>query len=176
MKKIIILFVLALVCVGAQAQTLMARTTWIEGNSDISYTVYEPAKDTVYFCSFREGTPVSSKVTLKFNGRNDLIQTLLFMFNIRDDEGYRYRLDKTIGKNTILVGDESKSLLFGWQKYITVRSSDDEMREDVSVTIEEIGNRYLKPLGVIVDTKLAKRKNKRDERLADKNLDDAYKY
>lgn len=176
MKKITMLFVLTLACVGVQAQTLMSRTTWIEGNSDISYTVYEPAKDTVYFCSFREGTPVSRKVTLKFNGRNDLIQTLLFMFNIRDDEGYRYRLDKTIGKNTILVGDESKSLLFGWEKYITVRSSDDEMREDVSVTIEEIGNRYLKPLGVIVDTKLAKRKNKRDERLADKNLDDAYKY
>ena len=176
MKKITMLFALALMCVGVQAQTLMSRTTWIEGNSDISYTVYEPAKDTVYFCSFREGTQVQHEVTLKFNGRNDLIQTLLFMFNIRDNEGYRYRLDKTIGKNTILVGDESKSLLFGWQKYITVRSSDDEMREDVSVTIEEIGNRYLKPLGVIVDTKLAKRKNKRDERLADKNLDDAYKY
>lgn len=170
------LIALALACVGVQAQTLMSRTTWIEGNSDISYTVYEPAKDTVYFCSFREGTQVQHEVTLKFNGRNDLIQTLLFMFNIRDNEGYRYRLDKTIGKNTILVGDESKSLLFGWQKYITVRSSDDEMREDVSVTIEEIGNRYLKPLGVIVDTKLAKRKNKRDERLADKNIDDAYKY
>lgn len=75
-----------------------------------------------------------------------------------------------------MVGDESKSLLFGWQKYITVRSSDDEMPEDVSVTIEEIGNRYLKPLGVIVDTKLAKRKTKRDERLEDKKLDDAYKY
>lgn len=176
MKKIIMLIALALACVGVQAQTLMSRTTWIEGNSDISYTVYEPAKDTVYFCSFREGTQVQHEVTLKFNGRNDLIQTLLFMFNIRDNEGYRYRLDKTIGKNTILVGDESKSLLFGWQKYITVRSSDDEMREDVSVTIEEIGNRYLKPLGVIVDTKLAKRKNKRDERLADKNIDDAYKY
>lgn len=176
MKKIIILFVLALVCVGVQAQTLMSRTTWIEGNSSISYTVYEPAKDTVYFCSFSEGTPVPREVTLKFKGRNDLIKTLLFMFNIRDDEGYRYRLDKTIGKNTILVGDESKSLLFGWQKYITVRSSDDEMPEDVSVTIEEIGNRYLKPLGVIVDTKLAKRKTKRDERLEDKKLDDAYKY
>lgn len=176
MKKIIMLFVLALACVGVQAQTLMSRTTWIEGNSDISYTVFEPRKDTVYFCSFSEGTPVPRKVTLKFNGRNDLIQTLLFMFNIRDDEGYRYRLDKTIGKNTILVGDESKSLLFGWQKYITVRSSDDEMPEDVSVTIEEIGNRYLKPLGVIVDTKLAKRKTKRDERLEDKKLDDAYKY
>ena len=176
MKKIIMLFVLALMCVCVRAQTLMSRTTWIEGNSDISYTVYEPAKDTVYFCSFREGTQVPHKVTLKFNGRNDLIQTLLFMFNIRDDEGYRYRLDKTIGKNTILVGDESKSLLFGWYKYITVRSSDDEMREDVSVSLEDIGNRYLKPLGVIVDTKLAKRKTKRDERLEGKKLDDAYKY
>ena len=176
MKKIIMLFVLSLACVGVRAQTLMSRTTWIEGNSDISYTVYEPAKDTVYFCSFREGTPVPHKVTLKFNGRNDLVQTLLFMFNIRDDEGYRYRLDKTIGKNTILVGDESNSLLFGWYKYVTVRSSDDEMREDVSVSLEDIGNRYLKSLGVIVDTKLAKRKTKRDERLADKKLDDAYKY
>ena len=176
MKKIIILFVLALMCVCVQAQTLMSRTTWIEGNSDISYTVYEPAKDTVYFCTFREGSPVSHEVTLKFKGRKDLIQTLLFMFNIRDDEGYEYRLDKTIGKNTILVGDESNSLLFGWYKYVTVRSSDDEMREDVSVSLENIGNRYLKPLGVIVDTKLAKRKTKRDERLADKKLDDAYKY
>lgn len=176
MKKIIMLFVLALAYVGVHAQTLMSRTTWIEGNSNISYTVYEPAKDTVYFCTFREGSPVSHEVTFKFKGRNDLIQTLLFMFNIRDDEGYEYRLDKTIGKNTILVGDESNSLLFGWYKYVTVRSADDEMREDVSVSLEDIGNRYLKPLGVIVDTKLAKRKTKRDERLADKKLDDAYKY
>ena len=46
MKKTNMLFVLALVCVGVRAQTLLSRS--YDVSPVISYTVFEPQKDTVY--------------------------------------------------------------------------------------------------------------------------------
>ena len=82
MKKIIMLFALALVCVGVRAQTLLSRS--FELSPSVSYTVFEPKKDTVYYC--RIVRVVTTKVTdsfyLKFDGWNKLVGALNFMLSL----------------------------------------------------------------------------------------------
>ena len=76
MKKIIMLFVLSLACVGVRSQTLLSRS--YDVSPVISYTVFEPQKDTVYYWQINNvnSAKMLESFYLRFRGRNELQRTL----------------------------------------------------------------------------------------------------
>ena len=82
MKKIIMLFVLALVCVGVQAQSKNIKTMLF---SKLGYDVQ--GKDTVYYV-----TLLTYHKSLSFVGRNSLVENMQKILNTNLKKGESFRL------------------------------------------------------------------------------------
>lgn len=172
MKKIIILFVLALVCVGVRAQTLLSRS--FELSPSVSYTVFEPKKDTVYYC--RIVRVVTTKVTdsfyLKFDGWNKLVGALNFMLSLEGQEkGKKYQIDSSLNKNTVTTGKQDGFLFIPSEEGLTISNGDEVPSQFAFYSYSDIA--YILK-GLNIEAKLKKQK-KRDA-LNNSNIDDAYKY
>ena len=130
MKKIIMLFVLALMCMGVQAQTLLSRS--FELSPSVSYTVFEPKKDTVYYCRIvRVITPkVTDSFYLKFDGWNKLVGALNFMLSLEGQEkGRKYQIDSSLDKNTITTGKQDGFLFIPSEEGLTISNGDEVPRQ-----------------------------------------------
>lgn len=166
------IFVLALVCVGVRAQTLLSRS--FELSPSVSYTVFEPKKDTVYYCRItRVVTPkVTDSFYLKFDGWNKLVGALNFMLSLEgQEEGRKYQIDSSLDKNTITTGKQDGFLFIPSEEGLTISNGDETPRQFAFYSYSDIAN-ILK--GLNIEAKLKKQK-KRDAR-NDSNIDDAYKY
>ena len=82
MKKIIMLFVLALVCVGVQAQSKNIKTMLF---SKLGYDVQ--GKDTVYYV-----TLLTHHKSLSFVGRNSLVENMQKILNTNLKKGESFQL------------------------------------------------------------------------------------
>lgn len=82
MKKIIILFVLALVCVGVQAQSKNIKTMLF---SKLGYDVQ--GKDTIYYV-----TLLQYHNSLSFIGRNSLVENMQKILNTKLKKGESFQL------------------------------------------------------------------------------------
>lgn len=82
MKKIIILFVLALVCVGVQAQSKNIKTMLF---SKLGYDVQ--GKDTIYYV-----TLLQYHNSLSFIGRNSLVESMQKILNTKLKKGESFQL------------------------------------------------------------------------------------
>lgn len=82
MKKIIILFVLALVCVGVQAQSKNIKTMLF---SKLGYDVQ--GKDTIYYV-----TLLQYHNSLSFFGRNSLVENMQKILNTKLKKGESFQL------------------------------------------------------------------------------------
>lgn len=82
MKKIIMLFVLALVCVGVQAQSKNIKTMLF---SKLGYDVQ--GKDTVYYV-----TLLQYHNSLSFVGRNSLVENMQKILNTNLKKGESFKL------------------------------------------------------------------------------------
>lgn len=82
MKKIIILFVLALVCVGVQAQSKNIKTMLF---SKLWYDVQ--GKDTIYYV-----TLLQYHNSLSFIGRNSLVENMQKILNTKLKKGESFQL------------------------------------------------------------------------------------
>lgn len=172
MKKIIMLFVLALVCVGMHAQTLLSRS--FELSPSVSYTVFEPKKDTVYYCRIvRAITPkVTDSFYLKFDGWNKLVGALNFMLSLEGQEkGRKYQIDSSLNKNTITTGKQDGFLFIPSEEGLTISNGDEIPSQFAFYSYSDIA--YILK-GLNIEVKLKKQK-KRDAR-NNSNIDDAYKY
>lgn len=172
MKKIIMLFALALVCVGMHAQTLLSRS--FELSPSVSYTVFEPRKDTVYYCRIvRVITPkVTDSFYLKFDGWNKLVGALNFMMSLEGQEkGRKYQIDSSLNKNTITTGKQDGFLFIPSEEGLTISNGDEIPSQFAFYSYSDIA--YILK-GLNIEVKLKKQK-KRDAR-NNSNIDDAYKY
>lgn len=172
MKKIIILFVLALMCVGVQAQTLLSRS--FELSPSVSYTVFEPKKDTVYYCRIvRVVTPkVTDSFYLKFDGWNKLVGALNFMLSLEGQEkGRKYQIDSSLNLNTVTTGKQDGFLFIPSEEGLTISNGDEVPSQFAFYSYSDI-DYILK--GLNIEARLKKQK-KRDARNSS-NIDDAYKY
>lgn len=172
MKKIIMPFVLALVCVGMHAQTLLSRS--FELSPSVSYTVFEPKKDTVYYCRIvRSITPkVTDSFYLKFDGWNKLVGALNFMLSLEGQEkGRKYQIDSSLNKNTITTGKQDGFLFIPSEEGLTISNGDEIPSQFAFYSYSDIA--YILK-GLNIEVKLKKQK-KRDAR-NNSNIDDAYKY
>lgn len=105
MKNLLLSIALALVCVGVRAQTLLSRS--YDVSPVISYTVFEPQKDTVYYWQINNinSAKIIESFYLRFRGRNELQRTLRFLVSLEgEEEGRTYRLDDTMDGNEITTG------------------------------------------------------------------------
>lgn len=82
MKKIIMLFVLAIVCVGVQAQSKNIKTMLF---SKLGYDVQ--GKDTVYYV-----TLLQYRNSLSFVGRNSLVENMQKILNTNLKKGESFQL------------------------------------------------------------------------------------
>lgn len=82
MKKIIMLFVLAIVCVGVQAQSKNIKTMLF---SKLGYDVH--GKDTVYYV-----TLLQYHNSLSFVGRNSLVENMQKILNTNLKKGESFQL------------------------------------------------------------------------------------
>lgn len=82
MKKIIILFVLALVCVGVQAQSKNIKTMLF---SKLGYDVQ--GKDTIYYV-----TLLQYHNSLSFIGRNSLVENMQKILNTKLKKGESFQI------------------------------------------------------------------------------------
>ena len=82
MKKIIMLFVLAIVCVGVQAQSKNIKTMLF---SKLGYDVH--GKDTVYYV-----TLLQYHNSLSFVGRNSLVENMQQILNTNLKKGESFQL------------------------------------------------------------------------------------
>lgn len=82
MKKIIILFVLAIVCVGVQAQSKNIKTMLF---SKLGYDVQ--GKDTIYYV-----TLLQYHNSLSFIGRNSLVENMQKILNTKLKKGESFQL------------------------------------------------------------------------------------
>nr|DAI44412.1 MAG TPA: Ail/Lom protein [Caudoviricetes sp.] len=172
MKKIIMLFALALVCVGMHAQTLLSRS--FELSPSVSYTVFEPKKDTVYYCRIvRVITPkVTDSFYLKFDGWNKLVGALNFMMSLEGQEkGRKYQINSSLNKNTITTGKQDGFLFIPSEEGLTISNGDEIPSQFAFYSYSDIA--YILK-GLNIEVKLKKQK-KRDAR-NNSNIDDAYKY
>lgn len=172
MKKITMLFALALACVGVHAQTLLSRS--FELSPSVSYTVFEPKKDTVYYC--RIVRVINPKVTdsfyLKFDGWNKLVGALNFMLSLEGQEkGRKYQIDSSLDKNTITTGKQDGFLFIPSEEGLTISNGDEVPRQFAFYSYSDIA--YILK-GLNIEAKLKKQK-KRDAR-NNSDIDDAYKY
>ena len=172
MKKIIMIFVLALACIGVRAQTLISRS--FELSPSVSYTVFEPGKDTVYYC--RINRIVTTKVTdsfyLKFDRWNKLIGALKFMLSLEGKEkGQKYQIDSSLNKNTVTTGKQEGFLFIPSEEGLTISNGDEIPSQFAFYGYSDIA--YILK-GLNIEAKLKKQKN-RDAR-NNSNIDDAYKY
>lgn len=104
MKKIMMLFVLALACMGMQAQTVVNKTNRIK-NTRITWSV--AGKDTVYCYPCTDfSDPLQPTVYLMFIGKNNLVKTLEYLASAELEEGVTVSLDYTIDKNRIQKADD----------------------------------------------------------------------
>lgn len=80
------LFALALACVGVRSQTLLSRS--YDVSPVISYTVFEPQKDTVYYWQINNvnSAKMIESFYLRFRGRNELQRTLKFLVSLEGEE------------------------------------------------------------------------------------------
>lgn len=85
MKKIIMLFVLAIVCVGVQAQSKNIKTMLF---SKLGYDVQ--GKDTVYYV-----TLLQYHNSLSFVGRNSLVENMQKILNTNLKKGESFQLTNT---------------------------------------------------------------------------------
>lgn len=123
MKKIIMLFVLALACVGVRSQTLLSRS--YDVSPVISYTVFEPQKDTVYYWQINNVNSVKmiESFYLRFRGRNELQRTLKFLVSLEGEEkGRTYRLDDTIDGNEVTTGKVEGFLFIPSAEGVTIEN------------------------------------------------------
>lgn len=172
MKKIIMLFVLALTCVGVRAQTLLSRS--FELSPSVSYTVFEPKKDTVYYCRIvRVITPkVTDSFYLKFDGWNKLVGALNFMLSLEGQEkGRKYQIDSSLDKNTITTGKQDGFLFIPSEEGLTISNGNEIPSKFAFYSYSDIA--YILK-GLNIEARLKKQK-KRDAR-NNSNIDDAYKY
>ena len=82
MKKIIILFVLALVCVGVRAQSKNVKNMIL---AKLGYDI--KGKDTVYYVTLR-----SYHNSLSFIGRNSLVENMQKILNTKLKKGESFQL------------------------------------------------------------------------------------
>mgnify|MGYP000003760389 FL=1 len=115
MKKIMMLFVLALACVGVQAQTVVNKTNRIK-NTQITWSV--AGKDTIYCYPCTDfSDPLQPTVYLWFIGKNNLVKTLEYLANAELEEGVTVSLDYTRDKNRIQkAGDLFLKKFIVWNK------------------------------------------------------------
>lgn len=172
MKKIIMLFVLALACVGVQAQTLLSRS--FELSPSVSYTVFEPKKDTVYYCRIVRvvNTKVTDSFYLKFDGWNKLVGALNFMLSLEGQEkGRKYQIDSSLNKNTVTTGKQDGFLFIPSEEGLTISNGDEVPSQFAFYSYSDIA--YILK-GLNIEARLKKQK-KRDARNSS-DIDDAYKY
>lgn len=104
MKKITMLFALALMCMGVQAQTVVNKTNRIK-NTQITWSV--AGKDTIYCYPCTDfSDPIQPTVYLWFIGKNNLVKTLEYLANAELEEGVTVSLDYTRDKNRIQKADD----------------------------------------------------------------------
>lgn len=123
MKKIIMLFALALACVGVRSQTLLSRS--YDVSPVISYTVFEPQKDTVYYWQINNvnSAKMIESFYLRFRGRNELQRTLKFLVSLEGEEkGRTYRLDDTIDGNEVTTGKVEGFLFIPSAEGVTIEN------------------------------------------------------
>ena len=173
MKRILFIAIFALVCIGDRAQTLLSRS--YDASPDVSYTVFDPQKDTIYYWTVRkaEQAKMIETFSLKFRRRNELIESLKFILSLENQEiGRTYLLDATLGKNTITTGKIEGFLILPTEVGVTICNEKGLLPSCIFYSFDTIA-KILKGLGVKVATLKEKERN---ERRNNPHLDDAYKY
>lgn len=123
MKKTAILFIFVMMCVYVRAQTLLSRS--YDVSPVISYTVFEPQKDTVYYWQINNVNSLKmvESFYLRFRGRNELQRTLKFLVSLEGEEkGKTYRLDDTIDGNEVTTGKIEGFLFIPSTQGITIEN------------------------------------------------------
>lgn len=168
MKRILLSFVIIFgLCVYMKSQTLISRAYQL--SPSISYKVYEPEKDTIYYWTLYD-EPIGS-FNVRFKTRKDMCDTFRFIMSLEADEsGRTYILDKSMDKNRITTGKVEKFLFFPEEHGITIYEKNDLLSSyrNLEGILEAI-----KPLGLNITTL---RQKKKDEKRYGKKRDDMYKY
>lgn len=175
MKKLYIISIFTLVCFGVHAQTLISRS--YDLSPSISYTVFEPQKDTIYYWGVQHIVDVKAGVTdsfyIRFRKKNELIETLKFILSLESEEtGRAYRLESTMDKNIVTTGKIDGFLLSPSIKGITIYNKELALPTSTFYAFDVIATE-LKHLNI--DAATLKEK-KREARRKNDKLDDIFKY
>lgn len=173
MKRILFIIIFALACIGVRAQTLISRS--YDVSPVVSYTVFEPKKDTIYYWTINNinQAKIIETFSLKFRRRNELIESLKFILSLENQEiGRTYLLDSTLGGNTITTGKIEGFLILPTEAGVTICNEKDLLPSCAFYSYDTIA-KILKDLDIKATTLKEK---KRNERRNNPDLDDAYKY